>query len=93
MCQLSTREEQDLLYNSFKAFDKNLDGKISKQELFEGYKKIYKHMSDEDLRREVEIVFEQADQDGNGEIDYSEWQVATINKYAILQEEKLRGAF
>jgi calcium-dependent protein kinase len=31
--------------------------------------------------------------DGNGEIDYSEWQVASINKYNILQEEKLREAF
>lgn len=34
-----------------------------------------------------------ADQDGNGELDYSEWQVASINKYSILQEQKLREAF
>mmetsp|Transcript_36748 Transcript_36748/g.27203 ORF Transcript_36748/g.27203 Transcript_36748/m.27203 type:complete len:135 (-) Transcript_36748:78-482(-) len=73
--------------------DKNFDGKISKQELFEGYKQIYSHLSDEQIQDEVNKFFKAADFDGNGEIEYSEWQVATINKRNILQEEKLRGAF
>jgi calcium-dependent protein kinase len=47
----------------------------------------------EEIEKEVDKIFKQADVDGNGEIDYSEWQVATINKYDVLQEEKLRGAF
>jgi calcium-dependent protein kinase len=50
-------------------------------------------MSHEDVVKEADRLFKLADQDGNGEIDYSEWQVATINKYGILQEEKLRNAF
>lgn len=90
---MSSKEEQDRLYKSFKAIDKNSDGKISKEELVEGYKKIYKHMSEEDVVREAEKLFAIADADGSGEIDYSEWQVATINKYSVLQEEKLRNAF
>ena len=93
VCQLSTKEEQDRLYKSFKALDKNSDGKISREELIEGYKKIYKHMSEEDIIKEADRLFKIADQDGNGEIDYSEWQVATINKYDVLSEEKLRNAF
>lgn len=81
---MSTKNERDQLYESFKAFDVNNDGKISKEELFTGYKKIYKHLNDDQIHVEVEKIFKAADQDGNGEIDYSEWQVATINKYDIL---------
>jgi calcium-dependent protein kinase len=33
------------------------------------------------------------DSDGSGEIDYSEWVVATINKTRLLSHEKLEQAF
>jgi calcium-dependent protein kinase len=38
---LSTKKEQEELYNTFKTMDKNGDGTITKEELIEGYKKIY----------------------------------------------------
>lgn len=50
-------------------------------------------MLEEDIVKEADRLFKIADQDGNGEIDYSEWQVATINKYDVLSEEKLKNAF
>jgi calcium-dependent protein kinase len=81
------------LQESFRQLDKNADGRLSKQEMIEGYKRIYPEMTKEQIETEVERVFEVADQDGNGELDYSEWQVASINKYSILQEQKLREAF
>ena len=34
-----------------------------------------------------------ADFDGNGEIEYSEWVVATLDKQSLLTDEKLRTAF
>jgi len=61
--------------------------------MIEGYHKIYPEMTKEQIVEEVDRVFKVADSDGNGELDYSEWQVASINKYSILQEEKLREAF
>ena len=73
--------------------DKNSDGKISLEELISGYKDLYKHLSDEEIEKEAKKLFAIADSDGSGEIDYSEWQVATINKYDALSEDKLRGAF
>jgi calcium-dependent protein kinase len=93
VCQLTTKEEQAELYKSFKALDKNSDGKLSIDELIEGYKDIYKHLSEEEIKKEAERVFKLADSDGSGEIDYSEWQVATINKLDILSDNKLKGAF
>lgn len=41
--------------------------------MIEGYKKIYSHMSEEDIVTEADRLFKLADSDGNGEIDYSEW--------------------
>lgn len=34
-----------------------------------------------------------ADSDGSGEIDYSEWVVATMDKKKLLSNEKLEAAF
>lgn len=39
--QLSTSDQQDLI-QAFKKFDKNSNGTISKEEMFEGYKELYK---------------------------------------------------
>ena len=44
--QLSTKKEQEELYKTFKAFDKDSNGKISKEELIEGYKLMYKNMDE-----------------------------------------------
>ena len=93
VCQLTTKEEQAELYKSFKAFDRNSDGKITLDELIEGYKEIYKHKPEDEIVAEATRVFKLADADGSGELDYSEWQVATINKLDVLQESKLKGAF
>ena len=82
-----------MLYNSFKAFDKNGDGKITKEELTSGYQKIYEHLSQQEIIKEVDLIFDKADVDRNGEIDFSEWQVATINKNDVLSDVKLREAF
>lgn len=68
-----TREENEKLKGSFQALDTDSDGFISKQELMAGFKKMYAHLSEKDLLREIDKVFERADLDGDGMIDYSEW--------------------
>ena len=42
---------------------------------------------------EVDKIMKLADIDGSGEIDYSEWIMATANKKSLISEEKLRNAF
>ena len=59
----------------FKAFDKNGDGKLSIEEVKEGYLEHYgKVMSDE----EVTNMFNAVDTDRSGFIDYSEFVVAAM---------------
>lgn len=42
---------------------------------------------------EVDRIMKIADADGSGEIDYSEWVVATMDKRKLLSNEKLETAF
>ena len=80
VCQMSSKKEQEELYTTFKAMDKNGDGTITKEELIEGYRTIFPQLDDEAINQEAAKVFDAADTDGSGTIDYSEWGVATVNK-------------
>ena len=88
--QLLSKTERDGLAKVFKAFDKNGDGKLSMQEVKEGYLEHYgKIMSDE----EVEQMFNAVDTDKSGFIDYSEFVVAALNENQLTTNEKLQAAF
>ena len=68
------------LLRAFKALDKNSDGKLSRQELIEGYRQIMGDLAEAEVDRIMAI----ADSDGSGEIDYSEFVVATMDKRKLL---------
>lgn len=55
------------LQKAFKALDVNSDGKLSRDELIEGYKKIYGELAES----EVDKILARVDTNGSGEIDYS----------------------
>ena len=83
-------QEQTELTKAFKNYDKNGDGKLSMQEVKEGYLEHYgKVMSDE----EVEQMFNQVDTDKSGFIDYSEFVVASMNQSSLTSNERLQAAF
>lgn len=87
--QLTSKEEMAELQKAFKALDKNSDGKLSREELIEGYRQTLGDMAEE----EVDRIMKAADTDGSGEIDYSEWIVATTDKKKLLTDDKLKMAF
>jgi Ca2+-binding EF-hand superfamily protein len=78
---------------SFQALDRDSDGKITKEELFNGFRKIYSNLKESDLQKEVDRAFARADLDGDGCIDFSEWQISCVNKEQILKKERLAEAF
>ena len=70
--------------------DLNGDGKLSKEEIKQGYETHFgKAMSDD----EVDEMFAKVDTDGSGLIEYSEFVVATMNEKDILSNNKLQTAF
>ena len=65
--------------------DKDGNGTISRDELLKGYMELYKgKMKDAEIVQEVEAIWEKVDLDKNGKIDYSEWEIGTINKKSVL---------
>ena len=89
VCQLASKEEVNEIQKAFKSLDTNSDGKLSRDELIKGYRLILGDMAEEEVDRILKI----ADQDDSGEIDYSEWVVATMDKRKLLSDEKLQVAF
>ncbi len=67
--QLLSKKEKDELQQTFAALDKNADGKLSREELIEGYTTIYGNK--EQAEKEVQAIMEKADVDHSGYIDYS----------------------
>jgi len=54
-----------------------------------GYQKTYPLLPLEVVEQHAKDLFRKADLDGNGEIDYSEWEIATIDKYSLLSDDKI----
>lgn len=88
--QLLSKKEKESLASVFKAFDKNGDGMLSKEEIKEGYEKIFGQSMNQD---EIDKLFASVDIDGSGFIDYSEFVVATMNEKNLFSEKKLKAAF
>ena len=66
--------------------DLNGDGKLDKDEIKKGYKEYY----DKDLDdAEIDELFGKVDADGSGEIEYSEFVIATMNEKNLLSNNKL----
>lgn len=64
-----SKKEHDKLRAAFTALDKNADGKLSREELLNGYMELYgdKQRAEE----EVTIIMNNVDVDRSGFIDYS----------------------
>lgn len=86
-----SKKEKEELTTIFMALDKDGDGSLTKEELMEGYTKLYGNR--ERARNEVESLMAVADVDNNGLIDYSEFLLAAGNKKEMLSKANVKQAF
>ena len=83
-------EEVDNACKIFEKIDKKGNGKINKQELFEGLKEIY---DNENLKEDVDKIFENLDVNNDLYLEYEEFIRAAIDKSIFLTETSLKFAF
>lgn len=88
--QLISKEEMTELRKVFMELDSNSDGKLSFQEISEGYRKFYNSLNPE---KEAEHIFNTVDADKNGFISYEEFIRATVDRNKLLTDQKLETAF
>ena len=60
--------------------DVNKDGKLQYDELLTGYKQFYGDLAQDEVNR----IFDLVDVDHSGEIEFSEFVTATVNRNALL---------
>ena len=83
------KEELKRLRQIFYKIDLNLDGKISKEELYLAYKEAGIHIS----KAELEKIIKSIDFDGNGSIEYEEFIRVTLPKDQLFTDINLKNAF
>ena len=86
--QLTTKGEREEMLELFKKLDTDQSGTLSKSEIKNGFS-LFKMITDEELDR----IMHEVDIDGSGEIDYSEFIVACLDKHELLTQERLAMAF
>ena len=74
--QLSTNQDLIDIHRAFDVLDRDHDGKINKQDLYYGYRKMY----GENTHVIVDQIYNRIDVDNSGQIDSTEWVIATIDK-------------
>ena len=87
---LSSQEEILELKEVFCFFDKNNDGRLTKQELHEGLNKIY---NTNNIAYSLDSIMKTIDTDNNGFIEFEEFARASIDKEKLLTEKNLKIAF
>ncbi len=87
---LMTKEEKNEMIEMFQSLDKNGDGVLTKEEIYDGYKEA---LGDMEAKKEVDRIFAEVDIDGSGTIDYNEFVMAATNRQKLLNKEKLEATF
>ena len=77
----------------FKKLDTNQDGKLSQEELTQGFKKAYPHYDDNKIESMVSNIFSNADSNFSGSIDYTEYLISAMSKEILLTKDKMQKAF
>ena len=85
-------DEVKELERAFRKIDLNGDGKLTKEELVDGFVQFFGKNKDA-AKEEVNTIFRNVDNDNNGYIEYEEFIRACIDKEKLLDDNYLKLAF
>ena len=83
-------KEKETLHRIFSMIDKNNDGRLTYEELKEGFSRVFgESLTDFEFEKILSVI----DQDEDGFIGYEEFLRVSMNQKLILSEENLKMAF
>ena len=77
----------------FNLFNKSGNGKLTKEETYQGLKDYLHSSSEEKINKKVNKIFKNIDNDNNGFIEYEEFARAALDKRIFLDENVLKFTF
>lgn len=84
-------DEKNQILQVFQSLDLDGDGMLSKAELITAYRKILG--KNKEVEEKVEKILGSLDINNNGNLDYSEFLIGTINQENFLTKKRLRSGF
>lgn len=87
------KQEKEELLTAFQALDLDGNGVLTVDELLAGYKKIYPQLTEEEVHIAVKTVLEKIDVNGSGQIDFTEFVVASVSQNSLLNKGSIMKAF
>ena len=88
--QVITHKDNKNLVEVFKSLDSDWDGKLSKPELLKYYSRV---MPEVDAKELVNEIFDVADTDKSGFLEFSEFMKASLDKSNLVSKKNLEAAF
>jgi len=90
---IAHKDANDDALKLFKELDSDGDGRLTRNELIDGYRKVYPLRLSKEIEDEVDLILAQLDTNNSGSIDFSEYLVAAMRRERVLSHKKLTAAF
>ncbi len=82
--QTASDNDSERLNEIFLSLDTDGNGVLTREELVKGFTLAKTYISEEEARREVEMVLANVDSNYSGKIDFSEFMLATAKRDELL---------
>ena len=90
---MTSKEDNEEMEKTFRALDTDGNGVLSREELVVGYQKMMVGSSEQEVDKIVNELIENVGMNKQGEINFTEFLVAAMNREKLLNSKQIEKAF